>query len=198
MTNSSCLAPLPVITHLPGRQRLHLVLPVILSLYSIICVQDHFTFMAVKHSCSHVIVSPYGKVCEYLVTLVAAKLIGTLFKTLPLVLLKNSFIAAYIVTLRAHCLSTLVDNVLIKIMTDYKRILACIRFVRTTRFPVFITMFIFTGFLLFINRQLFLSPHQGWGGLGDGLHLSGQDRGDPQAVRLLRPEAPSEPWKDGH
>ena len=162
------------------------------------------------NSCSHLVVSPYGKVCKYLVTLVAAKLIGTLFKTLPLVLPNNSFIAAYFVTLRVHCLSTLIANVPMKIMTDSKWFLACIWFVRTTCFPVFLTMVMFLGFLLDINRQrrcqykslLFLSPQmchyvQDWGGFGDRLHLSGQDRGDPQAVCLLRPETPSEPWRDG-
>ena len=53
------------------------MLLVVMTLHSIGCVQDHFTFRAVKLllSMAHIFVSPHGKVCESLVTYVTDSLI---------------------------------------------------------------------------------------------------------------------------
>ena len=84
--------------------RLHPVLPVEMTLYSINCVQDNSTIKAAKLllTMTHIVVSPHGTVCESLVTHVSYSLIGPLFKTLLMELLKDGFIAAYFVTLRAQ------------------------------------------------------------------------------------------------
>ena len=76
---------------LPGQG--HLVLPVVMTLYRIVCVQDHSTFKLLL-SMAHMVVSPYCKVCESFVTLMAHSQIGPLFMAHLVVLLNISFIAA--------------------------------------------------------------------------------------------------------
>ena len=63
---------------------------------------------------THIVVSLYDKVCEYLVTVMTENKNVTLLINLLVMFLNNGLIAAYFVALYAHYLSKLIVNVFIK------------------------------------------------------------------------------------